>query len=63
MELSWQDAFQQFQAAGNEQRLFEQIASFAKRLGFDYCCYGIRVPLPVSSCMFNPVRATLRSRG
>jgi LuxR family quorum-sensing system transcriptional regulator SolR len=48
MELSWQDAYHQFRAAGNEQQLFEQIALFAKTLGFEYCCYGIRVPLPVS---------------
>ena len=48
MELSWQDAYHQLQAAGNEQQLFEQIAIYAKSLGFEYCCYGIRMPLPVS---------------
>jgi LuxR family quorum-sensing system transcriptional regulator SolR len=48
MELSWQDAYHQLQAAGNEQQLFEQIVIYAKSLGFEYCCYGIRMPLPVS---------------
>jgi LuxR family transcriptional regulator, quorum-sensing system regulator SolR len=48
MELRWQDAYQQFSAAENEQQLFQLIAAYTKRLGFEYCCYGIRVPLPVS---------------
>ncbi len=48
MELRWQDAYHQFSAAENEQQLFQRIAAYSKRLGFEYCCYGIRVPLPVS---------------
>ncbi|EDO93321.1 autoinducer-binding transcriptional regulator BpsR [Burkholderia pseudomallei Pasteur 52237] len=48
MELRWQDAYLQFSAAENEQQLFQQIAAYTKRLGFEYCCYGIRVPLPIS---------------
>jgi LuxR family quorum-sensing system transcriptional regulator SolR len=48
MELPWQDAYQRFQNAGSEQQLFAQIADLAKNLGFEYCCYGIRMPLPVS---------------
>ncbi|WP_323121208.1 autoinducer binding domain-containing protein [Burkholderia alba] len=48
MELRWQDAYQQFSAAENEQQLFQLIAAYTRRLGFEYCCYGIRVPLPVS---------------
>lgn len=48
MELRWQDAYLQFSAAENEQQLFQQIAAYSKRLGFEYCCYGIRVPLPIS---------------
>ncbi|TKC92736.1 LuxR family transcriptional regulator [Trinickia terrae] len=48
MELIWQDAFQRFHSAKNEQLLFAEIADFSKQLGFEYCCYGIRVPLPVS---------------
>jgi LuxR family quorum-sensing system transcriptional regulator SolR len=48
MEPYFHDAYQQFRAARDEHQLFQQIASFAKRLGFEYCCYGIRMPLPVS---------------
>ncbi len=48
MELRWQDAYQQFSAAEDEQQLFQRMAAYSKRLGFEYCCYGIRVPLPVS---------------
>lgn len=46
MELRWQDAYHQFNAAANEQQLFQQISAYSKRLGFEYCCYGIRVPQP-----------------
>lgn len=48
MESRWQDASHQFSAAEDEQQLFQRIAAYAKHLGFEYCCYGIRVPLPVS---------------
>ncbi|AJK49065.1 quorum sensing LuxR family sensor regulator [Burkholderia plantarii] len=48
MELRWQDAYHQFNAAENEQQLFQQISAYSKRLGFEYCCYGIRVPQPGS---------------
>ncbi|MBU6488901.1 MAG: autoinducer binding domain-containing protein [Burkholderiales bacterium] len=47
--LRWQDSYEQLRAASDERQLFERIAQFAKRLGFEYCCYGIRVPLPVSN--------------
>lgn len=29
----------------NEQQLFDVVGSWAKRLGFGFCCQGIRVPL------------------
>jgi len=45
----WQDSYQRLSAASDEHRLFETVAGIAKRLGFDYCCYGIRVPLPISN--------------
>jgi LuxR family quorum-sensing system transcriptional regulator SolR len=48
MERVCQDAHQQFHAAANEHQLFEHIAAFAKQLGFDYCCYGIRIPSPLA---------------
>ncbi|WP_179402090.1 autoinducer binding domain-containing protein [Burkholderia guangdongensis] len=48
MEVRWQDVYHQLNAAGDEQQLFRLIAACAKQLGFDYCCYGIRMPLPLS---------------
>ncbi|WP_144152495.1 autoinducer binding domain-containing protein [Paraburkholderia sp. BCC1885] len=48
MELYFQDAYRQVSAAKDEYELFKQITSFTERLGFEYCCYGIRMPLPVS---------------
>ncbi len=48
MELRWQDAYHQFNTAENEQQLFHQVSAYSKRLGFEYCCYGIRVPQPGS---------------
>lgn len=48
MESYFQDAYQSFYAARDEYALFEEITSFANKLGFEYCCYGIRMPLPVS---------------
>jgi LuxR family quorum-sensing system transcriptional regulator SolR len=48
MESYFQDAYQSFYAARDEYALFKEITSFARKLGFEYCCYGIRMPLPVS---------------
>jgi LuxR family transcriptional regulator, quorum-sensing system regulator SolR len=47
--LRWTDSYQQLREARDERQLFERIASVAKQLGFEFCCYGIRVPLPVSN--------------
>jgi LuxR family transcriptional regulator, quorum-sensing system regulator SolR len=48
MQRICQDAYQEFSAAKNEQQLLQTIASFGERLGFEHCCYGIRIPVPVS---------------
>lgn len=32
----------------SEQMLFDRIAAAAKSLGFEYCAYGIRMPVPIS---------------
>lgn len=37
-----------FRSSVDEVTLFPKIALEAKKLGFDYCCYGIRFPIPVS---------------
>jgi LuxR family quorum-sensing system transcriptional regulator SolR len=48
MDQICQDAYLALGAAKSEDQLFQQIALFAQRLGFEYCCYGIRTPVPVS---------------
>jgi DNA-binding CsgD family transcriptional regulator len=32
----------------SEQELFDEIAILAKDMGFDYCAYGIQMPVPIS---------------
>jgi LuxR family transcriptional regulator, quorum-sensing system regulator SolR len=49
MESRFQDAYQSLATARDENDLFAKTASFAQDLGFEYCCYGIRIPLPVSN--------------
>jgi DNA-binding CsgD family transcriptional regulator len=42
--------------ATSEQDLFKQVAGAARNMGFEYCAYGIRMPVPVSRprvAMFN----------
>jgi LuxR family transcriptional regulator, quorum-sensing system regulator SolR len=48
MDQICEDAYVAFGAAKSEDELFQQIGLFAQRLGFEYCCYGIRAPVPVS---------------
>ena len=35
-------------AVGSEHALFEIVISLARGLGFDHCCYGLRMPLPLT---------------
>jgi len=40
----------------SEQELFNQLAAIAKDMGFEYCAYGIQMPVPISRpvvVMFN----------
>ena len=40
----------------SEHELFDQLAAIAKDLGFEYCAYGIQMPVPISQpavIMFN----------
>jgi len=48
MELRFHEIYQQFREATDPHQLFGRIASFTERLGFQYCCYGIRMSVPVS---------------
>jgi len=54
---SWQEEqLQALLAIQCEHELFEALATVAHDLGFEYCAYGLRMPLPVSRpkvVMFN----------
>lgn len=53
----WQDdQLQALLSTKNEHELLNVLISIAHKLGFDYCAYGLRMPLPVSQpkiIMFN----------
>jgi LuxR family transcriptional regulator, quorum-sensing system regulator SolR len=36
----------------SEQELFDQVARIAKAMGFEYCAYGVRMPIPISRPKF-----------
>lgn len=46
----WQDdLFSLALSDGSEQEIFDRVAVLAQDLGFDYCAYGLQMPVPVSS--------------
>ena len=48
--IDWQDAhLHAFLAAQTELEFFASLSKAAKELGFDYCAYGMRKPLPFSN--------------
>lgn len=47
MDLHWQDVYHQLGGARSGQELFRGVADVARRLGFDYCCYGARARYPM----------------
>lgn len=50
---SWQEEqFQALDAAACETQLFEAITTIASKLGFDYCAYGFRMPIPLTRPKF-----------
>lgn len=63
---SWQE--EQLQALLSiqcEHKLFKVLAAITRELGFDYCAYGLRTPLPVSRpkvVMFNNYCAAWQAR-
>lgn len=63
---TWQeDQIQTLLSADNEQKLFQDLVALAHDLGFDYCAYGLRLPLPVSNpktAMFSNYPATWQAR-
>lgn len=47
---SWQEELLKVAGGTNcERRVFEKIVSMAASLGFEYCAYGLRMPLPLSN--------------
>ena len=54
---AWQEEqVQSLLSSTSAEDLFRQLTVMAKGLGFDYCAYGIRMPLPISAPkteMFN----------
>lgn len=54
---SWQEEeVQTLLSSNSTSELFQQLSKIAHGLGFDYCAYGIRMPLPISAPkveMFN----------
>lgn len=47
---NWQEAhLESLTSAGTEQELFDALAKIGRELGFDYCAYGMRMPLPLSN--------------
>lgn len=48
--IDWQDAhLHAFLSAQNETEFFASLSKAVKELGFDYCAYGMRKPLPFSN--------------
>lgn len=47
---AWQEnQLQALQSVQCDRQLFEIILSFGKELGFEYCAYGLRMPLPLTN--------------
>lgn len=47
---TWQeDQIQALLATDDEQKLFPELVALAHDLDFDFCAYGLRMPLPVSN--------------
>ncbi|MGO3130287.1 MAG: autoinducer binding domain-containing protein [Alcaligenes sp.] len=48
--MTWaDDLLNEIDTADDEHALFERVQQAAKQLGFDYCAYGMRVPVPVTN--------------
>jgi LuxR family transcriptional regulator, quorum-sensing system regulator SolR len=56
MEAWREDRFNALLNIESEQDLFNHVAEMAKAMGFEYCAYGIQIPIPISRpsvVMFN----------
>ncbi len=52
MEKWLEEQFECLMKIDSEHELFKQIAILAREMGFEYCAYGIRMPLPISRPSF-----------
>ncbi|HYD94469.1 MAG TPA: autoinducer binding domain-containing protein [Noviherbaspirillum sp.] len=56
MEAWQEDRFDALLKIDSEQDAFDQLAGVARAMGFEYCAYGMRMPIPISRprlVMFN----------
>ncbi len=56
METWQEDHLNALLAMRSEEELFDQIKAASQQIGFEYCAYGIQMPLPISRptvAMFN----------
>lgn len=49
MKVWQEDQIQALLAADDERKLFPELVALAHDLDFDFCAYGLRMPLPVSN--------------
>jgi len=56
MEAWWSQQFEALTKNQSESAFFKYMESVARDLGFEYCAYGIQMPIPISrptTAMFN----------
>ena len=49
MNIWREDQLQALRDTGSDDAFFSRMAEAARELGFDYCAYGMRLPLPVAA--------------
>jgi LuxR family quorum-sensing system transcriptional regulator SolR len=65
METWREDQINALLSAASETDLFNQVAELAVGMGFEYCAYGIQMPVPISRpvvAMFNNYSAAWQER-
>jgi LuxR family quorum-sensing system transcriptional regulator SolR len=49
MNTTKEALFWELSAKRSADEVYESVAAYAARLGFSFCCYGMRLPVPVSN--------------
>lgn len=49
MDTTKEALFWELSTKHSADEVYESVADYASRLGFSYCCYGMRLPVPVSN--------------